>query len=187
MSWNRYNRFRRFAGAAFVVAQCVLLPSTAQANQDTQGQIRSSTVKNMCEMHRTMFRELINLRGTPGYNDDLIKGIAESEQHPEVKAFLERVGVELISRSSKRRALEFLDSTDGFTQPCYNAMARAYDDTVTQKRRFRSTQVPGNQGAAEQHSEPTTEESVGSDTERDTRFHFPSNSSPTPSYSNQRR
>ncbi len=115
-----------------MVAQCILGANTALASPDVQRQIRVDTVKNMCELHRTMLKEMIKMRGTPGYTDQVLYSVAESEKNPTVKSFLERVTGELASRSSKDRAFEFLESTEQFMQPCYNAMAKAYDNTVTQ-------------------------------------------------------
>jgi len=95
--------------------------------QNVQNEIRTTTVVNMCNMYQDMFRQVISMRGTRGYTDDLLMELADSDPNPTVQRFLKDTAGRLARTNSEVRIDQILTDRDAFIQPCYNAMAGLYD------------------------------------------------------------
>jgi hypothetical protein len=110
--------------------------------QNVQNEIRATTVVNMCNMYQDMFRQLISMRGTRGYTDDILMELADSDPNPTVQRFLKVTAGRLARTNSEVRIDQILTDRDTFTQPCYNAMAGLYDSPPSV-----SNDIPRSMGA----------------------------------------
>lgn len=95
--------------------------------QSVHSEIRATTVVNMCNMYQDMFRQVISMRGTRGYTDEILMELADSDPNPTVQRFLKSTADRLARTNSEVRIDQILTDRDAFIQPCYNAMAGLYD------------------------------------------------------------